>query len=430
MLHLYGCYVVCTILIPPWYTYTVNLTNFDEEEGVSETVHYHLSGLGRFHTLTFVSIALLACISHFQAMTTDPGAVPPDAKPLPSTSDSMINSPRSSQINLQNSESNNDIDLESQTPLSQRSTSEVTENKLGNIEKVGLAATAVAAAPIVAGAKAVTTMASALHSDTKNNNGEINVIQPPSDSTNLNNKSTGTTTTPTARARRLCRRCNSFKPKRAHHCSICKRCIIKMDHHCPWVNNCVGIGNHKFFLLFILYTCLSCVYALGLLGVRLFQCSLMGPREKCLSDPAHLIHLVGLITESVMFGLFTCCMICDQWTVVTTNVTNIDRLKESRMRHDSGVDMIYNSPYLQKLADDVRKNEFMSLAPKKSDSAINEVFGGKSRGFQLRWISPFHKAEYPETSRDEIMGFCTPCYDKKETEETVAKKSISTIHEV
>lgn len=33
--------------------------------------------------------------------------------------------------------------------------------------------------------------------------------------------------------KRICRRCKSFKPDRAHHCSICKRCILKMDHHCP-----------------------------------------------------------------------------------------------------------------------------------------------------------------------------------------------------
>lgn len=33
-----------------------------------------------------------------------------------------------------------------------------------------------------------------------------------------------------------CPRCLSIKPLRAHHCSVCKRCIRKMDHHCPWYN--------------------------------------------------------------------------------------------------------------------------------------------------------------------------------------------------
>ncbi|KFD73143.1 hypothetical protein M514_14483 [Trichuris suis] len=31
-----------------------------------------------------------------------------------------------------------------------------------------------------------------------------------------------------------CAKCYSIKPERAHHCSICQRCIRKMDHHCPW----------------------------------------------------------------------------------------------------------------------------------------------------------------------------------------------------
>lgn len=31
----------------------------------------------------------------------------------------------------------------------------------------------------------------------------------------------------------MCVKCDHFKPIRAHHCSECNRCIVKMDHHCP-----------------------------------------------------------------------------------------------------------------------------------------------------------------------------------------------------
>ncbi|XP_007228481.3 palmitoyltransferase ZDHHC15B [Astyanax mexicanus] len=59
---------------------------------------------------------------------------------------------------------------------------------------------------------------------------------------------------------RFCDRCQVIKPDRCHHCSVCETCILKMDHHCPWVNNCVGFSNYKFFLLFLSYSMLYCVF--------------------------------------------------------------------------------------------------------------------------------------------------------------------------
>ncbi|XP_067224911.1 palmitoyltransferase ZDHHC16B isoform X2 [Chanodichthys erythropterus] len=58
----------------------------------------------------------------------------------------------------------------------------------------------------------------------------------------------------------ICKKCIVPKPARTHHCSICNRCILKMDHHCPWLNNCVGHFNHRYFFSFCLYMTMGCVY--------------------------------------------------------------------------------------------------------------------------------------------------------------------------
>ena len=58
---------------------------------------------------------------------------------------------------------------------------------------------------------------------------------------------------------RYCMKCRSVRPPRAHHCSSCARCVLRMDHHCPWVGNCVGLYNHKFFLNFVFHATIGCI---------------------------------------------------------------------------------------------------------------------------------------------------------------------------
>eukprot|EP00002_Diphylleia_rotans_P038563 TRINITY_DN8795_c0_g1_i1.p1 TRINITY_DN8795_c0_g1~~TRINITY_DN8795_c0_g1_i1.p1 ORF type:complete len:305 (+),score=32.36 TRINITY_DN8795_c0_g1_i1:61-975(+) len=59
----------------------------------------------------------------------------------------------------------------------------------------------------------------------------------------------------------FCKHCLNLKPPRCHHCHVCGCCVLKMDHHCPWLNNCVGFYNIRYFILFLLYTSISCAWA-------------------------------------------------------------------------------------------------------------------------------------------------------------------------
>ncbi|KAG6420324.1 hypothetical protein SASPL_116848 [Salvia splendens] len=76
----------------------------------------------------------------------------------------------------------------------------------------------------------------------------------------------------------FCNRCQNGKPPRCHHCSVCERCVLKMDHHCIWVVNCVGARNYKFFLLFLipsLIAVLNLAFVLSLLCFVVMHISLL-----------------------------------------------------------------------------------------------------------------------------------------------------------
>lgn len=67
----------------------------------------------------------------------------------------------------------------------------------------------------------------------------------------------------------FCPMCATYKPPRAHHCSRCNFCVLKYDHHCPWLGQCVGFFNYKNYLLVLLYTWILTAWVLTLLVVAL-----------------------------------------------------------------------------------------------------------------------------------------------------------------
>ncbi|KAK7862819.1 hypothetical protein R5R35_000843 [Gryllus longicercus] len=100
---------------------------------------------------------------------------------------------------------------------------------------------------------------------------------------------------------RYCHKCQHIKPDRAHHCSVCGECVLKMDHHCPWVNNCVAFTNYKFFILFLGYALLYCIF-IALTSLKYF---ISFWRVSILNELKEMsrFHILFLFFVSVMFAI-------------------------------------------------------------------------------------------------------------------------------
>lgn len=143
----------------------------------------------------------------------------------------------------------------------------------------------------------------------------------------------------------------------------------------------MGLANHKFFLLFLLYINLISVYAIALVVGHFWACLSLPFFGTCAdASLGDSFNVLGLCMCALIFGLFTCCMMFDQSASVLTGATQIDRYQRS-----SGA------------GETVGKDE--------RARALAEVFGGDPArdGFQIHWLLPTPIVyRDPET----LTGFC------------------------
>ena len=164
----------------------------------------------------------------------------------------------------------------------------------------------------------------------------------------------------------------------------------------------MGLSNHKFFLLFLLYVFTLCVFSLVLVGGRFMYCAVApkhdatatatargaasgasGAAAVCKVGAGSAIATLMLVLMALLFAIFTLTMMCDQYPALRDGMTMIDR---HQARDRAGA-----------------SSAAIRQQRRSTSAALAEVFGGRPQdGFRWHWLVPT-AVHYPDP--EGISGF-------------------------
>lgn len=129
---------------------------------------------------------------------------------------------------------------------------------------------------------------------------------------------------------RYCKTCCIYRPLRASHCSECDNCVEVFDHHCPFVGNCVGKRNFKYFLSFIILVLVSMISAFIPTMFVIYHDQSQQKSNKFFKV---ISYVIGIILA--LFILFVAGLIIFQFILKFTGKTTREFLKKEKVAKGS-----------------------------------------------------------------------------------------------
>ncbi|XP_017700243.2 probable protein S-acyltransferase 7 isoform X4 [Phoenix dactylifera] len=180
---------------------------------------------------------------------------------------------------------------------------------------------------------------------------------------------------------KYCDTCMLYRPPRCSHCSICDNCVERFDHHCPWVGQCVGLRNYRFFYMFVFSTTLLCLYVFGFCWVyiiRIKNAEQTSIWRAMIKTPASIV----LIIYTFVCVWFVGGLSVFHLYLISTNQTTYENFRKHYDQRDN--------PYNRGVVANFKEIFFTSIPPSKNKFRARAPL---QRGLQTRspsggFISP------------------------------------------
>ncbi|XP_073044250.1 probable protein S-acyltransferase 4 [Primulina eburnea] len=153
---------------------------------------------------------------------------------------------------------------------------------------------------------------------------------------------------------KFCDTCLLYRPPRASHCSICNNCVQRFDHHCPWVGQCIGIRNYRFFYMFISTSTILCIYVFVVSWINIVR-----PEGNVLKAMSSDVLSVVLIVYCFIAVWFVGGLSVFHFYLISTNQTTYENF---RYRYDKK-----ENPYNKGMIKNLKEVFFSKIPPSMND---------------------------------------------------------------